>query len=88
MASTYTTNLQLETVATGEKAGLWGTITNTNLEILEQASSGTPTYTIGATVSPDGSGVTVSTGAADVNVITWNAIDPDASQTWTNIDPL
>ncbi len=40
MASTYTTNLQLEKVTTGEKAGLWGTITNTNLEILEQASSG------------------------------------------------
>jgi len=40
MASTYTTNLQLEKVATGEKAGLWGTVTNTNLEILEQASSG------------------------------------------------
>ena len=35
MASTYTTNLQLEKVATGEKAGLWGTVTNTNLEILE-----------------------------------------------------
>ena len=51
-------------------------------------SMGTCTYSIGATVSPDGSGVTVSTGAADVNVITWNAIDPDASQTWTNIDPL
>jgi len=40
MASTYTTNLQLEKVTTGEKAGLWGTVTNTNLEILEQASSG------------------------------------------------
>ena len=51
-------------------------------------SMGTCTYTLSATVSPDGSGVTVSTGAADVNVITWNAIDPDASQTWTNIDPL
>jgi hypothetical protein len=51
-------------------------------------SSGTPTYTISGSVSPDGSGLTVSTGASDVNVITWNAIDPDASQTWTNIDPL
>jgi len=51
-------------------------------------SSGTPTYTISGSVSPDGSGVTVSTGASDVNVITWNPIDPDASQTWTNIDPL
>ena len=40
MASTYTTNLQLEKITTGEKAGLWGTVTYTNLEILEQASSG------------------------------------------------
>ncbi len=40
MASTYTTDLKLEKVATGEKAGLWGTITNTNLEILEQAATG------------------------------------------------
>jgi len=51
-------------------------------------SSGTPTYTMSGSVSPTGSAVTVSTGAADVNVITWNAIDPDASQSWTNIDPL
>jgi hypothetical protein len=51
-------------------------------------SSGTPTYIISGTVAVTGSGVTVSTGAADVNVITWNPIDPDASQTWTNIDPL
>ena len=51
-------------------------------------SMGTPTYTISGSVSPTGSAVTISTGAADVNVITWNAIDPDASQTWTNIDPL
>ena len=51
-------------------------------------SSGTVTLTISGSVSPTGSAVTVSTGAADVNVITWNAIDPDASQTWTNIDPL
>ena len=46
------------------------------------------TFTMTGSVSPDGSGVTVSTGAADVNVITWNPIDPDATQTWTNIDPL
>ena len=51
-------------------------------------SSGTPTYTMSGSVSPTGSAVTVSTGAADVNVITWNPIDPDATQTWTNIDPL
>ena len=51
-------------------------------------SQGTCTYTLSATVSPDGSSITISSGAGDVNVITWNAIDPDASQTWTNIDPL
>ena len=51
-------------------------------------SSGAVTFTISGSVSPTGSAVTVSTGAADVNVITWNVIDPDASQTWTNLDPL
>ena len=51
-------------------------------------SMGTVTFTISGLVIPTGSGLTVSSGAADVNVITWNAIDPDASQTWTNIDPL
>jgi len=51
-------------------------------------ASGAVTFTISGSVSPTGSAVTVSTGAADVNVITWNAIDPDASQTWTNLDPL
>ena len=47
-----------------------------------------PTYTISGSVSPTGSAVTISTGASDVNVITWNVIDTGASQTWTNIDPL
>jgi len=51
-------------------------------------SSGTVTLTISGSVSPTGSAVTISTGAADVNVITWNAIDTGATQTWTNIDPL
>ena len=40
MASSYSTDLKLEIVTTGEKAGLWGTITNTNLQILEQAATG------------------------------------------------
>jgi len=40
MASTYSTDIQLELVTTGEKSGLWGTITNTNLQILEQAATG------------------------------------------------
>ena len=40
MASTFSTDLALELVATGEKAGLWGSITNTNLQILQQSTSG------------------------------------------------
>jgi len=40
MASSYSTNAQLELVTTGEKAGQWGGITNTNLQILEQTSTG------------------------------------------------
>ena len=40
MASTYSSDLSLELVATGEKAGLWGSITNTNLQLLQTAASG------------------------------------------------
>ena len=40
MASSYSTNLKLELITTGEKSGTWGTITNTNLQQLEQAASG------------------------------------------------
>jgi len=40
MASSYSTNAQLEIITTGEKAGQWGGINNTNLQILEQTSTG------------------------------------------------
>ena len=40
MASSTSTDLKLEIITTGEKAGQWGGITNTNLQILEQGSSG------------------------------------------------
>ena len=36
----FSGDLKLEIIATGEKAGLWGTITNDNLKILELASTG------------------------------------------------
>jgi len=61
-------------------------VTGSGLTVSQNANG--ITYTISGSVSPDGSGITVSTGAADVNVLTWNAIDPGATQTWTNIDPL
>jgi hypothetical protein len=40
MASSYSTDLRLELMATGEKSGTWGDITNTNLTILQQAIAG------------------------------------------------
>ena len=46
MASSTSTDLKLELITTGEKSGTWGTITNTNLQILEQAASGYFTQSI------------------------------------------
>ena len=37
MASTFVNNLRLEEMATGEQSGNWGTITNTNLELIGEA---------------------------------------------------
>jgi len=40
MASSFSTDLKLELMVTGEKAGQWGDITNTNLNLLQQAIAG------------------------------------------------
>ena len=41
MASTYSTDLRLELIGSGDQAGTWGTTTNTNLgTLLEQAVAG------------------------------------------------
>lgn len=45
--STYSTNLALTLIGTGEEAGTWGTTTNTNLgTLLEQAISGYVTQAV------------------------------------------
>jgi hypothetical protein len=63
MASTYSTDLSLELVATGEKAGLWGTITNTNLQILQTASSGFTSLTL----STGNTTLSLADGSASAN---------------------
>ena len=63
MASTYSTDLSLELVATGEKAGLWGSITNTNLKLLQQAVSG---Y-VEVTLSTGTTTLLLSDGSATAN---------------------
>ena len=40
MSSSYSTSLKLEKMTTGEKAGLWGTVTNTNLDLIQEAVGG------------------------------------------------
>lgn len=45
MSSTYSTNLAIELMGTGDQAGNWGSTTNTNLgTLIEQAISGYTTY--------------------------------------------
>ena len=45
--STYSTNLGLELIGTGEQAGTWGTTTNNNLgTLIEQALSGYVTQAV------------------------------------------
>ena len=49
MASSYSTDLKLEIQVTGENAGTWGDITNTNLVILQQAIAGYQSVAVNAT---------------------------------------
>ena len=46
MASTYTTSLKIQQIATGEQPGIWGTSTNTNWTLIEQAVAGVQTITM------------------------------------------
>jgi hypothetical protein len=51
MASTFTTNLGIEKPATGDKAGTWGTMTNTNMDLIDEATNGVVSITLAATGS-------------------------------------
>ena len=46
MASTFSTDLKLELMATGENAGTWGTKTNTNLNLVQQAIAGSESISV------------------------------------------
>jgi hypothetical protein len=50
MTSTYSSNLKLELIGTGDQSGTWGATTNTNLgTLLEQAIAGYSTQTVADT---------------------------------------
>ena len=62
MASTYVNDLRLNEMATGDQSGSWGTVTNTNLELIGEAFSyGTEAITTNA----DTHTTTIADGATD-----------------------
>ena len=88
MASNYT-GLGVQLMTTGEKAGTWGTLTNTNWNIMEQISSGYTVQTLNAagtgantttlSVSDGSTGATLANkviilGAESAQAITGNKI--------------
>ena len=46
MSSTYTTSLKIQEIGNGEQAGTWGSTTNTNWTLIEQAVAGVQTITM------------------------------------------
>ena len=77
MASSYSTDLKLELMVTGENAGTWGDKTNTNLDLLQQAivgyqaialtSTNTTLAMTNATISNARNAVLKFTGAITAN---------------------
>jgi len=64
MPSTYSTNLALELIGTGDQAGTWGNTTNTNLgTLIEQAISG---YVTQAVSTGTDTTITIPNGATGV----------------------
>ena len=62
MASTYVNDLRLNELATGDASGTWGTITNTNFELIAEAFS---FDTEAITTNADTHTTTVADGATD-----------------------
>jgi mannose/fructose-specific phosphotransferase system component IIA len=63
VASTYVNNLRLEEMTTGEKAGTWGNITNTNLQLVGQALG----YGTRAIANAPTDNITIADGASDAD---------------------
>ena len=63
MASTYSPNLKIELITTGEQSGTWGSTTNTNLgTLIEEAIAGYVTQNV--TDSSTATTLTISNGAS------------------------
>jgi uncharacterized membrane protein len=67
MPSLYSANLKIELMTTGDKSGVWGSITNSNLGSTSSASSGIEQAIVGK--------ATLLTGDFTANVATFTLID-------------
>jgi hypothetical protein len=63
MTSAYTTNLKIQQIGNGEQSGVWGTTTNTNWTLIEQAVAGV---------------VTINMGNADYTLTNLNGVSDEA----------
>ena len=89
MASTYTANTGIEKIGSGEQAGTWGTTTNTNFDIIDDALNGVITITISGNTTLTSSDGTLSNGHHKVLLLggtpsgAFNlTIDPNDQQKW------
>ncbi len=89
MASTYTSNTGIEKIGSGEQAGTWGTTTNTNFDIIDDALNGVLTLTISGNTTLTTDDGTVSNGHHKVLLLTGTpsgafnlTIDPNDQQKW------
>jgi hypothetical protein len=89
MASTYTANTGIEKIGSGEQAGSWGTTTNTNFDIIDDALNGVITLTISGNTTLTSSDGTLSNGHHKVLLLSGTpsgafnlTIDPNDQQKW------
>jgi len=94
MASTFSTDLKIELMATGENSGTWGTKTNTNLDLVQQAivgfeniaitSTNTTLLMTDATISPARNAVLRFTGTITANCTVFIASGIEKTYTLEN----
>jgi len=94
MASTFSTDLKIELMATGENSGTWGTKTNTNLNLVQQAivgfqniaitSTNTTLLMTDATISQARNAVLRFTGAITANCTVFIASGIEKTYTLEN----
>jgi hypothetical protein len=89
MASTYTANTGIEKIGSGEQAGTWGTTTNTNFDIIDDALNGVLTLTISGNTTLTTDDGSVSNGHHKVLLLSGNpssafnlTINPNDQQKW------